>query len=74
MKFWCWLRGHAWRVTHVNPRKHVNLIHLHTMAGCRATCMRCDAGWDDTTPGITGDTVTEVVEVMDLPRATMLER
>lgn len=43
----CWLRGHRWNVSAINRRKHVNLVHLHHMAGMRATCERCGEIWDD---------------------------
>lgn len=43
----CWLRGHKWRVVRTNERKHINLIHLHTMAGMDADCLRCGEQWRD---------------------------
>lgn len=43
----CWIVGHDWKIVFVNQRKHLNLFHLHSMAGMDARCKRCSAEWID---------------------------
>lgn len=43
----CLALGHDWFVTRMNLRKHGNLAHLHTVAGCDAVCTRCWTPWYD---------------------------
>ena len=51
MSFWknfiCFLLGHKFKVTKRNISKHVNLVHLHSMAGLDAKCLRCGYEWND---------------------------
>ncbi len=46
-KIVCVVSGHRYNVVAVNWRKHVNLFHLHGLAGCKAYCTRCGDEWDD---------------------------
>lgn len=58
MRLICWLRalltlgarGHRWRMARINCAKHTALMHLHTMAGLDADCVRCGATWRDAEP------------------------
>jgi hypothetical protein len=53
----CWFRGHDWDYIAINERKHANLLHLHTMAGMHAICVRCNYEWDDLWSPFFGDDV-----------------
>lgn len=72
----CWWVGHDWDVYLVNQRKHVNLVHLHSLAGCKAYCRRCGEEWDDLWSPFFGDDVAVPVQrgQVGLPRAQVRGR
>jgi len=55
-------RGHRWRMVRINPAKHVSIMHLHTMAGLDADCVRCGAEWRDAQPAVSPWSRVEDVE------------
>lgn len=65
----CKLLGHRWLALSVNIRKHINLVHLHPMAGYKAVCKRCGGEWDDLWSPFFGDDVIEVTHLHPLPEA-----
>ena len=69
----CRLRGHNWMAISVNWRKHVNLVHLHPMAGYKAVCMRCGTTWDDLWSPFFGDDAIAAAR-QPLPEARTVQR
>ena len=50
-RFTCAMLGsHRWRRVRTNERRHMNLGHLHALAGLDCVCERCGEEWNDGHP------------------------